>query len=34
MISLDDNFQTNRDITKGVSFLVRIGLKYLGDFGS
>ncbi len=34
MISLDDNFQGNRDITKGVSFLVRLGMKYLGDFGS
>jgi LPS-assembly protein len=33
LLSLDETFQADRDIAKGVSFLVRFGFKYLGDFG-
>ncbi|MBI3513784.1 MAG: LPS-assembly protein LptD [Proteobacteria bacterium] len=33
LISLDETFHADRDIAKGVSFLVRFGFKYLGDFG-
>jgi hypothetical protein len=33
LLSVDDIPQSDRDISKGVSFLVRFGLKYLGEFG-
>lgn len=33
LISLDETFQTNQDLQKGFSLLVRFSLKYLGDFG-
>jgi LPS-assembly protein len=33
LLSVDETFQSDRDISKGVSVLLRFGLKYLGDFG-
>ena len=33
LLSVDETFQADRDISKGVSVLLRFGLKYLGDFG-
>jgi LPS-assembly protein len=33
LFTVDDTFQSDRDIAQGVSFLVRFGLKYLGEFG-
>ena len=33
LLSVDETFQSDRDIQKGISVLVRFGLKYLGDFG-
>ena len=33
LFSLDETFHADRDIAQGVSFLVRFGFKYLGDFG-
>jgi LPS-assembly protein len=33
LLSVDETFQSDRDIQKGLSVLVRFGLKYLGDFG-
>jgi len=33
LLSVDETFQSDRDISKGLSVLLRFGLKYLGDFG-
>jgi hypothetical protein len=33
LLSVDETFQADRDIQKGLSVLLRFGLKYLGDFG-
>jgi LPS-assembly protein len=33
LVSLDETFQSDRDVAKGFSVLVRFGFKYLGDFG-
>jgi LPS-assembly protein len=33
LISADEGFSADRDIAQGFSFLVRFGLKYLGEFG-